>query len=765
MELSTASGVISKSATKSEAQTTSLNPKVLLLCSQDDAQFLRQFRNLLNVTYKQPKLSISYDNFDYVEQLKLSTRQFDFIFIASENNANLFIPKSSSFSACAGSVYFSKYCILPPLSYFYSVPYANWLFERYLNKGFRPDKYIQFPKFTWERVEREEQHKQAVSFLSDCILIANDIETTPTKVDEFTNEATAPGIACIAFAGLHSSGAILTFVYDCHDPLFFQRIREILALQNPKTFQTGLYDVSNLLRWRCPVRNWTHDTAYFQHSWYSEPPKDLGFMASIYLLDFQYWKKEGKYASSLEEYHRYNAKDSYATLCIAIVQLSEAPVWAKENFSENFPNFFPSLFCGVHGIRANKEKLKDARARAVEELERDEKSLKTMIRIPDFNAGSWQQVQKLLSLFGIHGSGTDEKALEKVSNLHPILEILVGKILDIRANKKAIGTYYTPILLGGRVLYRLNPAGTVTNRLASSESDFWTGTNIQNQPPYAKTYFQADEDFELVEIDNSQSETRCTAYISEEPNLLDAIESGKDFHTNNVTLFFGDVYEVTLAEVKRLKKLGEPHVRRELAKRINHGKSYNMGPDVFLSQVGSRIIEQARTNLKLDQSWKQREVAAYLLSLFDGAYPGLQKIWYPKVVKEIAFTNKLVGATGWTRYFFSQPASSKHALNSAIAHGPQSLSVNILNKAFRRIFWEIQLVEPQNFRMLAQIHDSVFFEVRKSHASRLISLAESCFNNPVTVNGRTLRIPTETKIHGQFWSESGKSGRYKFWKQ
>ena len=43
-------------------------------------------------------------------------------------------------------------------------------------------------------------------------------------------------------------------------------------------------------------------------------------------------------------------------------------------------------------------------------------------------------------------------------------------------------------------------------------------------------------------------------------------------------------------------------------------------------------------------------------------------------------TKKLVSPLGWTRYFFNDPRASKPALNSAVAHSPQNLSVSIINK-------------------------------------------------------------------------------------
>jgi hypothetical protein len=59
--------------------------------------------------------------------------------------------------------------------------------------------------------------------------------------------------------------------------------------------------------------------------------------------------------------------------------------------------------------------------------------------------------------------------------------------------------------------------------MASSKSNFWCGTQIQNIPYYAKEMLIADEGFILCEPDNSQSEARCTAYLAQDLQSYNSI--------------------------------------------------------------------------------------------------------------------------------------------------------------------------------------------------------------------------------------------------
>ena len=192
----------------------------------------------------------------------------------------------------------------------------------------------------------------------------------------------------------------------------------------------------------------------------------------------------------------------------------------------------------------------------------------------------------------------------------------------------------------------------------------------------------------MSEVDNSQSESRCTAYISEDLQLIDSVENSPDFHCQNASLFFGIPFD-QLFDVGKMKVLRKDI--RTVSKRVNHGANYNMGPDVLVDTMGTAEVLRAGRLLGLPRGWSPRKIAEHLLTCFHKAYPNIAGKYYKEAIAEVVKTGMLVGATGWTRRTFLQPLKSKLALNAVVAHAPQSLSVMLVNKAFFRVWKELQI--------------------------------------------------------------------------
>jgi hypothetical protein len=166
----------------------------------------------------------------------------------------------------------------------------------------------------------------------------------------------------------------------------------------------------------------------------------------------------------------------------------------------------------------------------------------------------------------------------------------------------------------------------------------------------------ADEGFYLAECDLEQAETRDTAYITGDKNLIAVINGPRDFHSHNVEAFFGLPYD-TIYDAKTKKVLNKPI--RNTGKRVNHGANYNMGPDVLVDTMGEEAVYEAARLLKLPRQWTAREIAEHFLKGFDKTYPTIRGEYHVWVINQILTTRLLKGATGWTRYCFDNPKKSK----------------------------------------------------------------------------------------------------------
>lgn len=675
--------------------------------------------------------------------------------------------KKPSIDNYAGSYFLHagiEFVFIDPLEQLVSVNYGPFLTRRYISKLAAPQEWKATPTFNWCILNPSNVEEVYEKFKS-AYAIAMDIETFSSPVS----------IRCCGYTAIFITGTGDISTYSCvlpiDSPFNLTWLRKFNELPTPKIFQNGKYDIAYLSRYNAVPYAYFWDTAHLFHSWYSELPKDLGFLQSFFVREAAYWKDLAE-TPDLEQYYLYNAKDTWATACVWMAQMLEMPDWATQNYLNEFPLVFPCHLAEMTGIKRDMNELSLAHTGVSAALAADTSSLNRMLGIKPpntFNTNSPIQMKQLLHILGCKDlESADEKNLKKAALRHPLNGRIISKILAIRKARKLISTYLTKGKeFNGRILYALNPHGTDTSRLASREHHFWCGLQIQNIPRGAavKRTLIADDGFLMAECDLEQAESRDTAYIAGDENLITAVGGEKDFHSLNASAFFGLPYDSIYDDTKH-KTINK--VIRDLAKRVNHGANYNMGPDVLVETMGLEKIWEAQILLKLPKLWTPRQVAEHLLAAFHRTYPSISRIYYPGVVSEIVTTHMLSSkathtgpyqgsSNGLVRYCFGHPNKNKRDLNSYVAHPPQSLNAMTLNKAFMRVFYEIALHPDHrhNFRLHAQIHDSILFSFREGH-EYLAGAVKRCMEIPVTVKGYDGRTRTFTVPAG---IKAGKDGK------
>jgi DNA polymerase I-like protein with 3'-5' exonuclease and polymerase domains len=704
-------------------------------------------------------------------------------------------PRSKpSLSDYAGSVFEYngiEIVFIPPLRQLFTVTYGRFIARRYISKVTARDSWPESTAFSWTTLTPT----NIESFYHDAtsaFAIAVDIETRRQHL----------AIRCIGYSLVHidnRTGAISTTsgVLPMDSEWSLAWMRKLNSTPAQKIFQNGKYDCSYLLRYNSPPTNWLWDTAHFMHSWYSELPKDLAFLNAFFLRKVVYWKDLAE-TNDLQEYYRYNALDTWATANVWIQQLLQAPDWARKNYQLEFPLVYPCLLAELTGLQRDEQKLQEARKEVDDQETQELTSLQKMVGVSTFNPGSPVQVKKLLTVLGCADiESSNEKDINKAALRHPLNNRLLQSILTIRGLRKLASTYLrldsdakqTGIHAGeggakellGFILYALNPHGTDTGRLASREHHFWCGLQIQNIPrgKEVKQTIRAVEGFYLGECDLEQAESRDTANISGDENLIAAVSGTKDFHSVNASAFFGvpyeSIYDQALGKTKD-KKL------RDLAKRVNHGANYNMGSGVLIDTMGLDKIWEAGRLLHLPFTDPKR-IAQHLLDQFHKTYPAIRRDYYASVISEIGVRRSLTSRAfhhteynersydvrsyieegDWTRYCFGKPDKNKSDLNSYVAHQPQSLNARTLNEAFLQVFYEIALKNPDTFRLHAQIHDSILFSYKQGYHTHADKVRE-CMEIPCTVRDvsgtyRTFTVPAALKIGTPqkpaiYWSET-----------
>lgn len=170
------------------------------------------------------------------------------------------------------------------------------------------------------------------------------------------------------------------------------------------------------------------------------------------------------------------------------------------------------------------------------------------------------------------------------------------KILEHRDLSKRLTTYIMNLLnsvhTDGRVHPTLLQGGTDTGRLASRDP------NAQNQPPWAREAFVAEDGFELLCSDYAQLEMRLMAHLCGDATLCRAIIDGLDIHSSTAAMMYDISYE-SIAAAKGRDDRGEPLLdgdkalinKRKTSKAIGFGILYGQGARALSESLGIDIDE------------------------------------------------------------------------------------------------------------------------------------------------------------------------------
>lgn len=690
---------------------------------------------------------------------------------------NLTMNKKSTLDGYRGSRFnFSIPVIVTnKINHVHTVNHGSFLLQRDLSKL----KTINKPAtpFHFTVLNEPSLFPKYLELFSKALLISYDIETKTLNEKEEELKAGDTIITCAGYTILLPNGIIRTYVLPFVDfgidhwvkngdyekaILLMQAINK---LEVPKVMHNGMYDSMHSIIYHAEPHNFALDTMAMAHSEFAELPKSLDFVASLHCYDYCQWEDDAKDASAtkdIQKYWSYNARDTWYTMRIALSQLKTMPAYAQRNYRDKFKLVYACLYCGFEGFKidiAIQNKLRDE---AQAKLDKARDLLRVYLADPNFNPGSWPQVQKYIyKVFGAVNpkigkskSGTDEKNLSAVADQHPLLALLTSNILAYKGAQKAIGTYYNFLQKNGRLLWTLNPFGTETERMSCNSSSLWCGTQVQNIPYYAKKFLIADEGYTIFEADNKQSEGRCTAYVAQDEDLIAALESPThDFYKTLGTLFFQIPYE----EVTDF-------FRNKVLKKIVHGTNYVMGPKTFKENIGTKILHETASllgfklvpnpSLKRPEEKSILSFCKELLDKYHIPFPRIRK-WYKELELEVKTTGQIVSPLGHVRKFFGDITKNHNLFRSAVAHQPQNLSGAILNMGYWKIYKHM-VVEPiaplvlGDVRLKAQIHDSNLLQAKDEHIELVRQRMLEYMDNPVEVHGRILRIPVDINT-GKSW--------------
>lgn len=659
----------------------------------------------------------------------------------------------------------------------------------------------------------------AETWLSQCLLIAIDIETIPYDKKKHGYPFV---ITIVTYSGIQADGSIRSFCFPFQNgkspatgcPESIATIIHTVARinQNPvrKGFQNGVYDCAWFLYYGLPVKNYAYDSMSLWWSKYPDLPRRLDFIASIVLDDYQYWKA-GRKSDDFLEYCNYGMADTEYTLRIILKLLEEAKSDEKMriNFFHAHMRCMAGLMMSAQGLAVDESTMDSIKAsldvKAADALKR----LRDLIRDPNFNPNSPPQKKKLI--YGILGAkfrGPKGKFVKRIEDAstgavvlrsiradHPIHRRVANAVLDAITPAKQISNVvgiarFPGGSTGSRFLFSNDGVGTTTSRLASRASAFGHGSNAQNVRKEYRKFGVADKGCFLIEIDFSASDDVFIAFESREQKKIDLVRSGLDTHATNALIFFKNW---TYDRIVEGKKAGDPRVVdpitgvRQITKKAVHGCHYLMAGRTLLMNAGREAIVAAALEVGHEDAgvWPEERLVQFCEEL-DGAfrlhYPRFQRehdsadSWYRELRAELRSSGGFYTPFRYFQRFLSDP-NDDSTLRAVAATAGQAGTAGRINMVMDELChgYIPRLLrdginpnygdEPRRIgysengiSIRLQTHDSITFNVDPRHSNWYAGLdgVFHSFNREIIIHGEPVRVGIEADV-SIHWA--GKEGR------
>lgn len=580
--------------------------------------------------------------------------------------------------------------------------------------------------------------QEVFDYVEKCIkaeIVSFDIETSPRAVE------------CISLSYDPSSAMSIPLTVEYWGSVnilleVLQAIGKCLKAPIIKVGQNITFDIQYLVRFFgiLPSKPW-HDTMVMQHSCYSELPKGLDFLASVY-TDEPYYKDDLKvWMGNIKNESllwTYNAKDAAVTLeCYYELQKEMKSLGVVDTYNYSMSLADSLLFMMLRGVKVDKEKIAFYKKKYTKLLQ--EKQAKFKELYGNVNVNSPKQLLELLKRLKIKPPTkqgkptTDEKAIEKLAKKHPALRLIV----EIRQLGKLISTYLNAVIdpETGRLMFSLSATGTSTGRLSSSESSFWNGINIQNVPAKIRDIVIPETGMVFTEADLKGADAMIMAYLTQDPVLIKLFEEGKNVHIYTACqIIWPKLTEQELKEDKKLLESQGKYTKTKyfVAKKVRHGGNY------LLSWKG--LSEELEISAKEAKDLLQR--------FYDRSY-GLRE-YHLQVEETLKKTRTIVSPLGRKRIFFDRFGNA--LLRKAVAYPPQEVVTRVLNLGILKVYSKI-CKKFKDVNLILQVHDSILLEHPPQLTGYIHSKLKELLKVPIEINNRKFSIDTEINT-GKNWRDT-----------
>lgn len=351
----------------------------------------------------------------------------------------------------------------------------------------------------------------------------------------------------------------------------------------------------------------------------------------------------------------------------------------------------------------------------------------------EINLGSPKQLQAVLfDELGMPktkrtktGYTTDADALvglyEKTE--HPFLQHLL-RHRDVSRLRQTVEGLLKTIAEDGRIHTTFNQLIAATGRLSS------TDPNLQNIPVRTEEGRRIRQAFvvgpgydELLTADYSQIEMRIMAHLSEDTGLIEAFNTGRDFH------------QVTAARVFGVDPSAVTGAMRAKIKAMNYGLAYGLSAFGLSQQLK---IDTGEARALMDEYFETfGGVRDYLRGLVDEA-------------RRSGFTETIMGRRRYLPDLTSDNRQRRETAERMALNAPiQGSAADIIKVAMLNVDRALREAGLAS-RMLLQVHDELVFEVAAGERAALESLVREQM-----ASAADLTVPLDVSVGtGRSWHDA-----------
>lgn len=316
------------------------------------------------------------------------------------------------------------------------------------------------------------------------------------------------------------------------------------------------------------------------------------------------------------------------------------------------------------------------------------------------NLNSPKQLKNAFQKIGIDLDKTDERTISLIN--HPAAE----ELLNYRGLQKLISSY------GENLLEQIHP---FTNRIHADYQQIGTATgrfacknpNLQQLPANLRECVGL-EDYVVISGDYSNIELRILAELSGDKNFIKAFSSGDDPHKGTASIMFN----VGIDQVTK--------DQRFIAKTINFGISYGMGPNKLMDMLNKGKAKKDQLSFRQVNSMMARYKETYRDAIN----------WLDEAGKRAyrqGYSETMMGRRRW----FDRPTSDTPDWEGAVAsikrqgaNSPiQGTNADMTKLALLNLYHDLK---TYNYKadIILQVHDEIGVLAHKSQAEAVSEVIE-----------------------------------------